>query len=695
MCPHTIPFLRNKRFTGRDAILQELHRKFFTDQDCLKLAVTGLGGIGKTQVALEFAYQVKGLHPEYSIFWISAVSSSTFEQSIHQIAETCSVQKSTEAEDVKISVMRYLNSEAAGKWLLVVDNADDLGILSQSHDESSTSNSLSRYLPRKDESLLLFTTRHREAASSLAKSDVVELQDMNRQEGREFLTRSLIRKNHTEDQESVNELLEALMDLPLAITQAAAYLNRNTHMSISDYLRLLKSTDQDQVNLLSRNFCDDTRYDGSENAVARTWLVSFVQIKKHDAAAADVLAYLSLLEPKAIPKSLIPLLETEEQLTYAINTLCSYSFITQREKSDFYDMHRLVHLAAKVWTQRQGMRRKSCEAITGYLATTLPCVGYENLNKWRTYYPHVSRVLDNDETRDTKEKFKVCFEVGFFLTYDGQIQEALRWLLIAKDWYEAHLVEADPKLLEFQSVLACAYRSNGEIGDAISLLEHAAKGCKGLEDEHRSRLNVERTLATAYTADGQASKALRLLENIVATESKTLLESDRSRLESQHLLAEAYLADSQVGKALTLLENVVAIKSKTLLESHPSRLESQHVLAEAYLADSQVGKALLLLENVVAIESTTLLENDPSRLTSQHALAEAYLANSQADEAVLLLEHIQAIDQKTLKEDDSARLATQSTLAEAYEAKGQMDEALLVRQHIDRVKSALPDRVHE
>ena len=91
--------------------------------------MVGLGGVGKTQVALELAYTVKERWPAYSIYWVPAVSGESFEQAYREIATQCSVPLNPTEEDPKESVRRYLISGSAGKWLLVVDNADDQEVL--------------------------------------------------------------------------------------------------------------------------------------------------------------------------------------------------------------------------------------------------------------------------------------------------------------------------------------------------------------------------------------------------------------------------------------------------------------------------------------------------------------------------------------------------------------------------------------
>lgn len=101
-----------------------------------KLALVGLGGVGKTQVALKLAYTVKDCWPEYSIFWVPAVSGESFEQAYRNIAGYCSIALNPTEKDPTKSVQRYLSSNSAGKWLLIIDNPDDEEILFGAPNES-------------------------------------------------------------------------------------------------------------------------------------------------------------------------------------------------------------------------------------------------------------------------------------------------------------------------------------------------------------------------------------------------------------------------------------------------------------------------------------------------------------------------------------------------------------------------------
>ena len=110
----------------------------------------------------------------------------------------------------------------------------------------------------------------------------------------------------------------------------------------------------------------------TQNAIAATWLVSFNQIRRSNSDAADLLSFISTIENKAIPRSLLPAMEPEERLSYAIGTLRAYAFISERSGSNTYDMHRLVHLASKVWPKETHTTKKVNEGMAAHLVDIFP-----------------------------------------------------------------------------------------------------------------------------------------------------------------------------------------------------------------------------------------------------------------------------------------------------------------------------------
>ncbi len=128
-----VPFSRNKAFVGRDAILDPLLAFLPPSahpQDCQRSALEGLGGIGKTQIALEAAYRVHDAYPNCSVFWVPAVDQASFDKAYRDIGQALSVKGlDDDKADVYALVHAALARDDAGSWLWIVDNADDQELL--------------------------------------------------------------------------------------------------------------------------------------------------------------------------------------------------------------------------------------------------------------------------------------------------------------------------------------------------------------------------------------------------------------------------------------------------------------------------------------------------------------------------------------------------------------------------------------
>ncbi|KAI0412396.1 hypothetical protein F5X98DRAFT_379817 [Xylaria grammica] len=684
-----IPLQTNKHFVGRRETLELLRQQLFAQGGRRRVCLHGLGGIGKTQVALQIAYEAKD-RQGLLVIWLLAANGTVFRQACAEALKHLGIQVAGD-EDPEEVLQRHLNSDRAGKWLLIIDNLDEMGTLRGSSDQPG---GIHRFLPDSDSGRILFTTRSYDIGKQAA-DDTVELKKMSPEEAMLYLEK----KAQLEDQDdaAAAELLVQLGHIPLAITQAAAYLERN-RISVRKYVDLLRETESNTVQLMTWEFPDKSRYDkdqyGLHNAVALTWQVSFKQISDADAAAAQLLRFISRIEPKAIPRTMLPVAESEIQLTETIGTLIGYAFLDDREGGDAYDMHSLVHLATRTWVKAEGYEKTAIADAVAHLSEVFPTDDWENRHVWRQYLPHALRALQEDGIR-LGDGTDLGYWVGSCLNTDGQQRDAVRILERVTSVYNTALAEDHPRRLASQHEVALAYQKNGQVVEAVKLLEHVVSIRQALAEDHPDRLASQHVLAMAYQENGQVVEAIKLLEHVVSIE-QALAEDHPSRLASQHELASAYQENGQVLEAVKLLENVVSIR-QALAEDHPDRLASQHVLAVAYQRNGQVLEAVKLLEHIVSIEQA-LAEDHPSRLASQHALAMAYQANGQVLEAVELLEHVVAIRKVALAESHPFRLASQHDLAIAYQENKQVLEAIKLLEHVVAIQKVTiaeghPDRL--
>jgi tetratricopeptide (TPR) repeat protein len=683
---HYIQLPKNPRFTGRTAILDTLEEIFFAQDHSRKAALVGLGGVGKTQLALHFVYLVKEKRPEYSIFWVPILSDKSVEQAYIEIAKRLGIQKTSDDEDIKELVCRDLSSEEAGKWLLVVDNADDQELIFGSAEKPG----IEEYLPESEHGLILLTTRSRQIAVDFAQTDIIDIEKMELEEAAQFLNKSLIQKPVGPDETLITELLSHLTYLPLAIAQAAAYLNQ-TKMPIHKYLDLLRGAEKDTVRVLGREFRDSTRYRNSQNAVATTWLVSFDQMQKSCQAAVDLMSFLACIEPRAIPQTILPSPGSED-VEWAIGTLCGYSFLVRRGSSDTFDMHSLVHMAMRGWIDKQGRREQVENDAIGRLATIFTSITLADRELWRQYLPHALRVLSQSNECKAEGRYDLLMKVGRCLDRDRRFEEAIRCLEEVYQWRRDRVPEDDGHRLASERALASAYLDARRITEAIEMLEHVVMLQKDtLHEEDESRLTSEHELARAYITNRQIKEAIEILEHVVTVQKDTLDEKDDFRLISEHELARAYLTNMQTKEAIEILEHVVAVEKDTLDETDDSRLISEHELARAYLTNMQTKEAIAILEHVVTVQKDTLDEKDDSRLISEHELARAYLTNMQTKEAIEILEHVVAVEKDTLDETDDSRLISAHELARAYLASGRVKEAIDILEYVVAMRKETQD----
>ncbi|KAI2866121.1 hypothetical protein CBS12448_1644 [Aspergillus niger] len=205
------------------------------------------------------------------------------EQAFMSIASLVGLQNMEPAE-VKERLQAYF-SQTDEKWILIFDNADEMDMWFRGNPPAPP---LKNIIPRSENGHVLFTSRNRQLALKLAAANIVSIPDVDQKTGKEILKKLLVQKDLLRDDQMANALLEKLAFLPLAISQAAAYINQNS-ISLAGYMSLLGEQEASTIEMLSEEFEDDGRYAEIQNPVAMTWLVSFIQIQQVDQIASDYL----------------------------------------------------------------------------------------------------------------------------------------------------------------------------------------------------------------------------------------------------------------------------------------------------------------------------------------------------------------------------------------------------------------------
>jgi len=232
-----IPHQRNPFFTGRENLLRHLHEMLNTDNAIALThpqrppqAISGLGGIGKTQTAVEYAYRY---HPEYeNVLWVKADTRENLLADFMTIAVLLNLAERGEEEPYRAveAVKQWLKDHT--HWLLILDNADDLAVVRE-------------FLPTLGRGHTLLTTRA-SAVGRMAKR--IEIDTMESDEGTLFLLRRSgilgsdvpLHDAPSADRECARKIVRTMQGLPLALDQAGAYIEE-TGIGISDYLDLYQA----------------------------------------------------------------------------------------------------------------------------------------------------------------------------------------------------------------------------------------------------------------------------------------------------------------------------------------------------------------------------------------------------------------------------------------------------------------------
>ncbi|KAL2062087.1 hypothetical protein VTL71DRAFT_6353 [Oculimacula yallundae] len=708
-----VPFDRNPHFTGRESQLAKLEERLIEQGHTTKVAVTGLGGVGKTQVALEFVYRVKDRHPNCSVIWLPATNLESLHQAYRDVARQLCIPGWEEKEsDAKTLVQNHLSHESSGQWLLVIDNADDIDLWF-AKTAGQGNNRLVDYLPRSKHGCIIFTTRDRKTAIKLAQKNVVDVREMDKDAATQLLRNALINPDLVQNEVDTMALLQELTYLPLAIAQAAAYINEN-EIAFSDYLVLLGKQEEDVIELLSKDFEDEGRYNELKDPVATTWLISFEQIRSRDPLAADYLSFMACIDAKNIQQSLLPKGRSRKQETDAIGTLSAYSFISKLSTNQAFDLHRLVHLATRNWLRRRGLITEWSEKAITRLEEVFPDDDHEKRSVWRLYFPHVQIVLDSgDVDKEGSDRMKLRWRYGGCLFSDGRYNEAEVQFVEAFEANKKLLGQEHPDTLTSMACLAMIYRNQGRWKEAedlggvvmetpnLAVIYRNQGRWKEAEDlgvavietrkrvlgqEHPHTLTSIANLASIYWHQGLWKAAEELDITVIETQKRVIGQEHPDTITSMANLASTYWNQGRWREAEELGTVVLETQKRVLGQEHPDTLISMANLASTYGNQGLWKEAEELDIAVLETRKRILGQRHPDTLTSMANMASTYRNQCRWREAEDLQVVVLEMRKRILGQRHPDTLLSMWNLAFIWNSTDRQPQALEMLEHCARLQ---------
>jgi len=673
-----VPFERNARFTDRELELAQLQSTLFANDQFTKAAISGLGGVGKTQLVLELLYRLREKHKHYSAIWIQATTMESLNQGYHAVAQRLGIRAGGKDANIQELVQNFLSEDNAGHWILVFDNADNINMwIDKPASTEQSSKRLIDYMPRNKNGRVIFTTRDRKAAVKLAHQNVIEVGKMPEEISTQMLRNFLIHKELVDSRPAdTKAILTWLTHLPLAIAQAAAYINENG-VTLADYLTLVQCQEQEVIELLTEEFEDDARYSDMKNPVATTWLISFQMIQKNDPLAAEFMSLMACVDHKDIPQHLLPPGPSRKKEMDSIGTLSAYSFVTRRPEDAALDLHRLVHLTIRNWLRNEGTLAEWTRRAAARLEEVFPDHNHGNRVAWRRYLPHACCILKSDLiSRDDACRIGLGWKVALCFYNDGRFREAETLFREVTEFRTAVLGEEHPDTLKSMARLALTYHAQSQFQESKALGLRAMEAQKRvLGEEDPETLSTMGHLAMTYSDLSQWKESEELELQTMELRRRILGSEHPDTLTSMSNLVYLYNCQGWWKRAEELGKQTVTARKKVLGVEHPDTLLSIGNLAHTYNNQGQYRDAEELLAQVVKIRVRVLGEDHPHTLSGMSNLAVSYHNQGRWDESEALQARVVAIRTTVLGPEHFSTLTSMAHLSSTYQSQGRLAEA--------------------
>lgn len=607
-----VPFKRNPLFTGREDVLRDLESGLQGGPVALGQAIAGLGGIGKTQTAVEFAYRHRDKYE--AVLWVPAETESQLVAGFAALATLLDLPEKDEAQQQLAvdAVQRWLQTHQ--NWLLILDNADDLKLAS-------------RFVPDGARGHVIYTTRS-SVTGRLARR--LPLEKLSAELGAEFLLKRAGKPSaHAAPEwDDAKALSDSLGGLPLALEQAGAFIEEN-HLTIREYQRLYES---EGVKLMARH---GDLGDDSHLPVTITFSVAFEQLETQNPMAARLLRLCAFFAPDNIPEEILEseyrdidealggTLATELERTELIHDVCSRSLMTRDAADRSLSMHRLVQLVLRESLEAEEKQAWAAHAVN-VLNAAFPSVEFENWPLCERLLSHSLLCLDHAAQQDveTQQAARLCNQVAFYLSYRAQYAAAEPLYKRALAVYEKVLGPEHPDTAAVLNNLANLYRDQGNLSEAEPMLERAlAIDEKVSGPEHPDTATDLNSLAVLYYAQGKLSKAEPLYKRALAIREKVLGPEHPDTAQSLGNLASLYCDQGKLSEAEPLFERALTIREKTLGSEHPDTATSLNNLAALYYDQGNLSEAEPLFERALEIREKALGDEHPLTLQARENLA--------------------------------------------------------------------------
>ncbi|MEV4759452.1 FxSxx-COOH system tetratricopeptide repeat protein [Micromonospora sp. NPDC049559] len=640
---------RNPGFAGRESELARLREQLCSGGAAVVQALHGMGGIGKTQLASEYAYRHAADYD--AAWWISAEQPGLIGEQYRALGASLGVV-AADADSVVAASAVKSHLRSRDRWLLVFDNAE-------------SPDDIARWLPGGPGHIII-TSRHQRWTQLAVALDVG------------VLTRTesvqLLRTQHPMlDRAEADELAEALGDLPLALAQAAGFL-AETGMSTEEYQQALASQ--------AGELLDEGRPVSYPRSLAATIAISTDRLAAVDPAALAILRLCAFLAPEPVPVELVATIAqfeaAPEDDTWGLRPLATVidkPLARRRSIGRLNDyglakvteagivVHRLVQAVLRDQLPPPAVTQLQAR-IEAVLSVAEPGDPRDPVSwpSWARLLPHL--LAANPADSDNPELRGLACQAIVMLIARGDARPAQRLAeRLYRTWRDA-LGADHPQTLKAATELVWANRDLGELHKLRPLVEDTLTRQRAtLGEDHPDTLRSASDLAVVFSTEGKHAEARKLDEQVLTRRRSVLGEDHLDTLTSASNLASSLNDLGNYQQALVIHQEVLKKRQRLLGEDHPDTLGSTNNLASSLSSLGDYQEALRLRKDVLERQRRTLGADHPDTLTSASNLASSLNDLGNYQQALLIQQEVLEKRQRLLGEDHPDTLRAITNLA--------------------------------
>ncbi|KAE8550227.1 hypothetical protein EYB25_006448 [Talaromyces marneffei] len=704
----TVPFRRDPDFVDRGTLLDRILEKGSASPS--RIALVGLGGVGKSQLVIEYSYQVRDRSPDTWVFWVHTSNAARFEQSYREIADRVKIPGRKDPKtNIFNLVSEWLHNEGKGKWMLILDSIDDDRFLHEiplsSRDESDSripAQPLFNYLPLNAHGSIIITTRSRGVAAKMVEDgDIIAVESMDQIHAQTLFEKKLGKQ---ENQEDIIELIAALEFMPLAIVQAAAYIKqRAPRSSVKQYLTEFQKNDYRKMSLLDYKGGQLRRDQEAKNSIILTWQISFNHLRQERPTAADLLSLMSFFDGHGIAEFLLydrnqkgtnhDSMENEtsdkdeisavdsdvnDQFEEDIVTLRNFSFISVNMDGASFGMHGLVQLAMQKWLETNGQHEQWKQQFIQNLSKEFPKPEYRNWEKCELIFPHAqSAVAQLPHTDNLLEEWALLLNnAALFALSKGNIIEAEKMAVNVMKATKEKLGSEHESTLSSTNMVGLVLDRQGKYKEAEAMHRHTlAAREKMLGVDHLETLISLGNLAVVLDRQGKYKEAEAMHRQALATREKVLGVDHLDTLISMSNLSLVLNKQGKYEEAEAIHRQTLAARERILGVDHPNTLTSIGNLGLILNRQKKYKEAEAMNRQALAGFEKVLGVDHPDTLTSRSILGFGLYMQEKYEEAEAMHRQALAGYNKVLGVDHPNTQTSIGNLGLVLDRQGKYEEA--------------------